>query len=403
MKRVYIEPGWRVHSYYKTLALNPPEGYEFVLGGSPLDRWSNDPGGDCRAESKGHFKFFRSLNHFFDVVRGSRLCSWAQLELLERAMPLNLVKSYLERGLRPPQGTALTFAVNHLVLRREPWILEAEHVAFCLSNRGEWLKSARLRRFLERKLSSPWCRRIVSFVEAAQNNILKYLNCEEFGNKFALVPLAIPVKPFHKGRRDDAQVRLLYVGTTSQPGMFLLKGGLETLECFRILRQRYSHLQMTVRSDVPAEIRQRYDGLPGLRILDSPISAEALEAEYSSADVFLSPLRYATPWSSILEAMSYELPVVAFDAFGTRELVRDGETGLLVPLPDAGKRGPHHDVMEGLVEKVSTLVQDASLRDRMGKEGRREVEEGGHSISYRNKKLTRVLDEATADFPIPGP
>ena len=222
------------------------------------------------------------------------------------------------------------------------------------------------------------------------------MNCEGFGHKFALVPLAIPVKPFHKGRRDDAQVKLLYVGTSTQPGMFLPKGGLETLECFRILRQRNSHLQLTVRSDVPAEIKRRYDGLPGLRILDSPIPAEALDAEYSSADIFLSPVRYATPWSSILEAMSYELPVVAFDAFGTRELVRDGETGLLAPLPDAGKRAPHHDVVEGLVEKVSILVQDASLREHMGKEGRREVEEGGHSISCRNKKLKEVLEESDA-------
>jgi hypothetical protein len=47
------------------------------------------------------------------------------------------------------------------------------------------------------------------------------------------------------------------------------------------------------------------------------------------------------------------------------------------------------------------LVKDVSLREHMGKAGRREVEEGSHSISYRNKKLKEVLDEATADLPIP--
>ena len=395
MKRVYIEPGWRVHSYYKTLALHPPESYEFVLGGSPFDRWSSVD----RVESKGYVRFFRSLKHWLDVARSSRISSWAQYQLLERALPLNLVKSYLERGLKPPEGTALTFAVNHLVLRREPWVLEAEHIAFCLSYRGKWLDSARLRGFLERVLASSWCRKIVSSSEAAQSNVLRYLNCERFADKLVVVPFALSVKPFKKSPKDDGNVKLLFVGTTNLPGRFYDRGGPEVLECFRILRERYPDVELVVRSEVPAEVKAQFADLPGLQILDSPIPAEAVQAEYSSADIFLSPGDH-TPWSSILEAMSYELPVVATDVFANRELVRDGETGFLVPMPNAGQRGPHRDVVEGLVEKVSILVQDAPLRQRMGRASRKEVEEGSHSIGCRNEKLAGVLDEATTDFAV---
>lgn len=398
VKRVYIEPGWRVHSYYKTMALHPPDGYEFMLGGSPLHRWSKVPG-DREVVGRAVLeKFLTSLNHCLDRVRGSHVSYRLQHEILERALPVNLVKSYLERRLPPPPGIDLTVAVNHLVLRQEPWILEAEHIAFCLSYRGEWLDSARLRGFLERALSSSWCRKIVSSSEAAQRNVLRYLNCAGFEDKLVVVPFALPVKPFKKARRDDAKVKLLFVGSINLPGRFYDRGGLEVLECFRILRQRYRNVELVVRSDLPPDVKSQFARMPGLRILDSPIPAEAVEAEYSSADIFLSPGDH-TPWSSILEAMSYELPVVATDVFANRELVRDGETGFLVPVPNAGKRGPHQDVVESLVDNVSALVQDAPLRRQMGGASRREVEEGGHSIGCRNRKLREVLDDATADIP----
>jgi len=245
---------------------------------------------------------------------------------------------------------------------------------------------------------SHWCRKIISFLEAEQNTFFKYLNCERFKDKFALIPLAIPVKPFEKPRRNDGRVKLLFVGTFHQSDMFLMKGGLEALECFRELGQIYPHLEFVIRSEVPASVRRKYEGLPGLRILDSPIPREALDAEFSSADIFLFPSLYSTPISSILEAMSYELPVVACNAFGTKELVRDGETGFLVPLPDRGEGGLHHDVLKGLVEKTSLLIEDASLRQRMGRAARSDVEEGTHSIGYRNKKLKEILDAATSDL-----
>ena len=396
MKRIYIEPGWSVHSYYKTMALHPPEGFEFVLGGSPLHRWSSAPDGSDSAGGAIVRKFLASLNHCLDSARGSHVSYRLQHEVLERVVPVNLVKSHLERRVPPPPDTDLTVAVNHLVLRQEPWILEAEHIAFCLSYRGEWLESARLRGYLERVLSSPSCMKIVSSSKAAQKNVLRYLNCEGFADKLVVVPFALPVKPFSRARRDNGKVKLLFVGSINLPGRFYDRGGLQVLESFRILKQRYPDIELVVRSEVPLKVKSQFAGLPGLQILDSPLPAEAVEAEYCSADIFLSPGDH-TPWSSILEAMSYELPVVATDVFANGELVRNGETGFLVPMAKGGRREPHEDEVEGLVEKVSTLVQDGPLRQKMGRASRREVEKGTHSIGYRNKKLKDVLDEATSD------
>jgi glycosyltransferase involved in cell wall biosynthesis len=67
----------------------------------------------------------------------------------------------------------------------------------------------------------------------------------------------------------------------------------------------------------------------------------------------------------VLEAMARERAVVATAVGGTRELVRNGETGLLVDWNDAA----------GLAAALSRLRDDAELRRRLGVAGRRRVEE----------------------------
>lgn len=66
-----------------------------------------------------------------------------------------------------------------------------------------------------------------------------------------------------------------------------------------------------------------------------------------------------------VEAMSCELPVVATNASGFREVIEDGKTGFLVPVGD----------YEAMAEKMFILYGDDRLRESMGKAGRKRVEE----------------------------
>lgn len=66
----------------------------------------------------------------------------------------------------------------------------------------------------------------------------------------------------------------------------------------------------------------------------------------------------------LLEAAACGRPLVASDTPGCREIVRDGETGLLVPPRDA----------PALAAALRRLVGDPALRLRMGRAGRRLVE-----------------------------
>jgi glycosyltransferase involved in cell wall biosynthesis len=68
---------------------------------------------------------------------------------------------------------------------------------------------------------------------------------------------------------------------------------------------------------------------------------------------------------AILEAMAMEKPVVATKVGGNPELIVPGENGYLIPSEDP----------EPIAEKIIVLLKDKSLREKMGKAGRKMVEE----------------------------
>ncbi len=99
---------------------------------------------------------------------------------------------------------------------------------------------------------------------------------------------------------------------------------------------------------------------------------ERLPGLYRSAHVFVMPAREEREAASVegfgivyLEASASGLPVVAGRSGGVVEAVREGETGLLVPPDDP----------EALTRVLRDLLGDAALRRRMGRAGRRWVEE----------------------------
>lgn len=85
------------------------------------------------------------------------------------------------------------------------------------------------------------------------------------------------------------------------------------------------------------------------------LAGEALARGYASADVFLFPSVTETFGIVTLEAMASGLAPVCADASGSRSLVREGETGFLVP----------HDAIDAFADRVGRLVADRELRRRI--------------------------------------
>ena len=93
------------------------------------------------------------------------------------------------------------------------------------------------------------------------------------------------------------------------------------------------------------------------------VSDDLLPSVYNCADVFVLPSIQEGQGIVLLEAQACGKPVVAFDLGGINEAVHNGVTGLLVPLGNT----------EALANALLKLLDDESLRVRMGVSGRRFV------------------------------
>ncbi len=118
---------------------------------------------------------------------------------------------------------------------------------------------------------------------------------------------------------------------------------------------------------------------------------------YSHAALFICPSIYE-PFGIInLEAMACETAVVASAVGGIKEVVVDGQTGLLVPLEQM-QESPFEPInpekfARDLAARVNQLMRDPRLREQFGKAGRERVERyfSWAAIAEKTKALYETL------------
>ena len=76
---------------------------------------------------------------------------------------------------------------------------------------------------------------------------------------------------------------------------------------------------------------------------------------------------------SLMEAMSYEIPVIATDCGGTKELV-DGESGILV----------NQNNSEQLANAIFELINNPEYRRKIGKNGRNKIKQDFDTLKNAN-------------------
>ncbi len=131
--------------------------------------------------------------------------------------------------------------------------------------------------------------------------------------------------------------------------------------------------------------------------IDKMVTKKEIIQLYSHADVFCCPSIYE-PFGIInIEAMACDTAVVASAVGGIKEVVVDGETGILIPV-EQQKTAPFEPVdpdkfAKDLANGVNKLISKPDLKNKMAKNGRKRVEEyfDWISIAKQTKELYESL------------
>ena len=175
--------------------------------------------------------------------------------------------------------------------------------------------------------------------------------------------------PVRRPREDGAPLRIL------SSGRLVEKKGFDVLvEALAILKSRGIAFQATIGGSGPLETDLR--ALIGEKGLEDVITltGEALKQEeipdfMATGDIYVLACQRAPDGDidglpqMLMEAMACDLPAVSTDLVGIPDLIKDGETGLLVPTRDA----------TALADALARLEADPALCDRLAEAGRARV------------------------------
>jgi phosphatidylinositol alpha-mannosyltransferase len=165
-------------------------------------------------------------------------------------------------------------------------------------------------------------------------------------------------------------------------GRFDPRNGLTTLiESFQKVRGRNREAQLVVVGDGP--LRKHYyraaGGDPDITFVGSVLGERP--GYYAHSAMYACPTTKASFGITLLESMACETPVVCSDIFGFRDVVKHEREALMVHCGDR----------DALADALVRLLDDETLRARLGKRGRQEAE------LYSWAKVTEaVLDIYTA-------
>jgi glycosyltransferase involved in cell wall biosynthesis len=368
--------------------------------------------GGPRCTVRARFRVLATMARLFVALRrgGARLIP--TLRFLQSRHYQSQLLLGDERGLVFLTSMPYTYGQN-------PWVVEIEDpttLFYPLIHNGHTyqinLADSPYFPIVKTLLESDQCKGILTHMRSTAEMVATLFGSETIRNKVFHAPLGVRLPRRWQRHENDDEIRLLFINSWCQvPNNFYLRGGADVLEAFAILRERYPQLRLTLRTNLPplADYYHRVMEDGWVRVISRFLSAEEMESLLAESHIFLLPAA-RVHIVSVLQAMSYGLAVVASDGWGVGEYLEHERNGLIVKgrygkaswadhqagmLREDYERmnSPDPEVVQGLVEAVSRLVEDRALRQRLGQAARRDVETT-YSLERWNRALKEVFDRA---------
>ncbi len=236
------------------------------------------------------------------------------------------------------------------------------------------------------RLTARWCQRIIAVSKDTADVITRVEGITR--QKIVVIPNGVDLHRF--APRDLREARTHW---GIEEGMFVVasigrlsheKGHRYLLQALAAARSAIPSIVCLIAGDGPLrytiETHVRTLGLEGVcRFLgDVP----AVETVLAAADVAVLPSVFEGMPNVVLEAMAMGCPVIATAVGGSSELVRDGETGFLVPEADAAA------LADALLELARSPERCSGMRARS-----REIAKACHGIEHMIHSIEQLYLE----------
>jgi len=258
---------------------------------------------------------------------------------------------------------------------------------------GWWDGLVPFRRFvyqwIEREFALPHFDRVITVSNHMKARILKGPTPESIIRVIytGLEPTLSPAQSSLRARvgiPEDAVV----VGTISR--VSVEKGHTHLIDAMARLAQSHPKLRLLIVGDGPAkqDLQLQTDRLSLTNVVKFAGFCDDLAEAHAAMDIFAQPStqQEGLP-TSVLEAQSAGLPVVASDIGGVNESLQHGVTGVLVPPGDA----------VALASALANMADDTAQRNAMGAAGRARIA-SLFTMDRMVREVAQTYEEAIAQY-----
>lgn len=356
--KVYLQYPWGSSDsqYYKSMIDNPPRGVEYI-------------------ETKEKVGMIGSNNKFF-------ISNFLKYQIRKWTNKAGLIIPNAHFTKNSEEYDLIHCAHCLSKNNNKPWVADAESLW------QMWISGMNKRGAKEKVLKylmKDNCKKIMAWSEAAKRDIV---------NKFPEIRDKVEV--VYYGMREQEQkakkseeIILFFSGRH-----FLPKGGLHATEVIDRLTKKYENVRGIINGVIPKDIIKKYSHNKKLEFYQLMPYKDILKI-YQKSDIFVYP-GYSDSFGFVfMDAMAFGLPIVTVDNGGCRrEIVKNEFIVNIDQLDKLDIFNLDEKIISKLCGKVSLLIENRRLRDKISGEGLKNIANGKFSIKKRNEKLEKIYTEA---------
>lgn len=320
------------------------------------------------------------------------------------------IKYFLSLFPISPNNCDLIHSTNNIIpLSKKPWIIDTESGYGIFGFNYKKAKNPLFKLILRKIFKNKSCKEILAWSKICKKELIELLG-KDLENKIKIVYPAHHVPNKNSQKNHSKKIKLLFVSRRFED-----KGGYELLEAFNLIKKKFN-CKLTLISDIPKEILEKYSKDKKIILKDANLKREEIKKFYEEADIFVYPTRIDTFGFVLIEAMAYKLPIITTRLYALPEIVEENKAGLLINPLIKWENNPRRafwktdfdylkeyqkaylckkeKIVKDLATNIEKLCKDKKLREKFGKSGFKAVSQGVFSIKNRNKKLRELYEKA---------